>query len=60
MKGESKRDTRLENPNYSDPERHAPKGKGDRRDGTTVHGSYKQPWVEHDGVIDPTGDAKIG
>lgn len=28
--------------------------------GDTVHGSYRQPWVEHDGVVDPTGDQKIG
>jgi hypothetical protein len=38
-------------------------GAGDRPDGTKVHGSYKQPWVEHDPVKpDPTssvdGDGK--
>lgn len=28
--------------------------------GDQMHGSYRQPWVEHDGVADPTGDNKIG
>jgi hypothetical protein len=26
----------------------------------TVHGTYKQPWVEHDGVCDPHGNEKQG
>ena len=52
-----------EDPEYhgGTPERHAPtKAPGTRPDGTVVHGTYKQPWVEHDGVCDPHGDEKIG
>jgi hypothetical protein len=33
---------------------------GTTKNGDQMHGSYKQPWVEHDGVTDPTGDEKIG
>jgi len=39
------------------PDRHCEGGKGDRPDGSLVHGNvYKQPWVEHDPVAenDPT------
>lgn len=54
----------LEDPDYSDlrPEHsglHNSEG-GTSKYGDQVHGSYKQPWVEHDGVVDPTGDQKIG
>jgi hypothetical protein len=49
-----------ENPDYSDAEKHAPKGRGDVPSGSTVHGTYKQPWVDHDGVTDPHGDLQIG
>lgn len=48
---------RLESPKFEIPDRHSQGGKGDRPDGTKVHGTkYKQPWVEHDPVVenDPT------
>lgn len=50
----------TEEPSYSVPDRHAPKGDGTMPDGSSINGNYKQPWVEHDGVCDPTGDEKIG
>ena len=54
----------VEDPTYS-PLRPEKDGLGNSQGGTSkygdqIHGSYKQPWVEHDGVTDPTGDAKIG
>jgi hypothetical protein len=39
------------------PDRHSSGGKGDRPDGTVVHGKFKQPWVTRDGVsADPTSE----
>jgi len=50
----------IENPKFTQVDRHAPKGDGTNAHGDTMHGTYKQPWVEHDGVTDPHGDLKIG
>jgi hypothetical protein len=50
----------TERPEYSIPDRHTDGGKGTTREGVPVHGTYKQPWVERDGVTDPTGEGKIG
>jgi hypothetical protein len=53
----------IEDPEYSPMRPEKPElvnGPGTTKHGSTVHGSYKQPWVEHDGVCDPTGDEKIG
>jgi hypothetical protein len=33
---------------------------GTTRHGSEINGSYQQPWIHHDGVIDSTGDEKIG
>lgn len=55
--------TPHEEPNYSGgtPERHAPRGEGTMKDGTVmVNRTYKQPWVEQDGVCDHKGDDKTG
>ena len=52
--------TPREEPEYTIPDRHAPKGEGTTKYGDQINGSYKQPWVESDGVTDPHGDAKIG
>lgn len=50
---------RLEKPIYSIPDRHAEGGRGDRPDGSLVHGSDKQAWVEKDPILpDPAIDGK--
>jgi hypothetical protein len=50
---------RIERPDYTGgtPERHAPHDAvGTTKEGVPIHGTYQQPWVEHDGVAenDPT------
>ena len=54
----------VEDPQYSSLRPEKPllenSGGGVTKYGDQVHGSYKQPWVEHDGSTDPTGDEKIG
>jgi hypothetical protein len=62
-KGHQERGRREDIFDVAIPDRHSSGGAGDRPDGTKVHGTYKQPWVERDGVKpDPTsqidGDGK--
>ena len=56
--GDNRDRGRREKPfDVATPDRHCEGGKGDRPDGTAVHGSYRQPWVEHDPVkADPTSE----
>ena len=53
----------LERPDYTGgtPERHAPNNVvGTTKEGAEIHGTYRQPWVEHDSVTPDEPEKNIG
>jgi hypothetical protein len=54
---------RMERPDYNGgtPERHAPHDAvGTTKEGAEIHGTYQQPWVEHDPVAPDEPEKNIG